>query len=114
MPPTSVGRNRRPMSARKRRLLIAPEARADLNGIRLYTQQQWGVDQRRRYGDRLRQAMRSLVDHPELGTPRDDLYPGCRGLVVGRHVIFYRIAETEIVVGRVLHQNQEPTGKVRP
>jgi hypothetical protein len=29
------------MPARKRRLVVTPEARADINGIRLYTQQRW-------------------------------------------------------------------------
>ncbi len=38
------------MSAPKRRLIITPDARADINGIRLYTQQRWGIEQRRRYG----------------------------------------------------------------
>jgi toxin ParE1/3/4 len=95
-------------------LIITPDARADINGIRLYTQQRWGIDQRRRYGARLRQAMRSLLDHPELGPARDDLYPGCRGLLVEQHVVFYRIADDQIVVGRVLHTSQDPAGKVTP
>lgn len=102
------------MSARKRRLTITPDARVDINDIRLYTQQRWGVDQRRRYGNRLMQEIRSLVDYPERGSSRDNLYPGCRSPRVQRHVAYYRITDDEIIVGRVLHEAQDPTGKVLP
>jgi plasmid stabilization system protein ParE len=57
--------------------------------------------------------MNLLRDTPDRGTPRDDVYPGCRGLVIEQHVVFYRDTEDEIVVGRVLHQSQQPIGKVR-
>ena len=58
--------------------------------------------------------MRALLDHPELGMPRDDLFRGCRGRTVERHVVYYRITDDEIIVGRVLHSGQDPSGKVTP
>ena len=102
------------MSARRRRLTVKPDAQVDIDDILLYTRKQWGVDQRRRYGTQLRQGMRSLVERPELGRTRDEVYSGCRSLVIERHVVYYRIAENEIIVGRVLHSSQDHTGKVTP
>jgi toxin ParE1/3/4 len=102
------------MSAHRRRLTIKPDAQVDIDDILLYTREHWGVDQRHRYGSQLRKAMRSLVNHPGLGRARDEVNPGCRSLLIERHVVYYRIAEDEIVVGRILHSSQDPTGKVRP
>lgn len=101
------------MSARSRlRLTIREVAKRDLNDILLYTRSRWGTDQRRRYGAQLRQAMRSLLDYPELGPPRDDLFHGCRNLLMEYHVVYYHIDGDEIIVGRVLHDSQNPVGKV--
>lgn len=102
------------MSARRRRLTVKPEAQADIDDIRLCTRERWGAEQRRRYGFHIKQAVRSLLDYPERGMSRDDLSPGCRSLVVERHVVFYRIAGEQIIVGRVLHGSQDPAGKVTP
>jgi toxin ParE1/3/4 len=103
------------MSARSRyRLTIRESAKRDIDDILLHTRTHWGVDQRRRYGSTLRRAIRTLVDYPELGSKRDDLFLGCRNLFVERHVIYYQIMGDEINVGRVLHISQNPEGKVTP
>lgn len=102
------------MSARRLRRTLKPRAQDDVRDALHDTRQQWGADQRRRYRDRLYGVMRQLLDFPELGQARDDLFPGCRGLRAKHHVIFYRIAEDEIVVGRVLHVRQDATGKGQP
>jgi plasmid stabilization system protein ParE len=103
------------MSARSRRYLTIREAaKRDIDDILLYTRRRWGIDQRRRQRAQLRQAMRSLLDYPELGPPRDDPFSGCRNLPLEHHVVFYHIAGNEIVVGRVLHSSQDPSGKVTP
>jgi toxin ParE1/3/4 len=103
------------MSARsRRRLTIREAAKRDIDDALLCTRTRWGIDQRRRYRARLYQAMRSLLDYPELGASRDDLFPGCRNLPVEHHVVFYHVVDDEIVVGRILHTSQDPTGKVRP
>jgi toxin ParE1/3/4 len=58
--------------------------------------------------------MRKLLDYPEMGPARDDLFPGCRSVRVEQHVVYYQVTATEIVVGRVLHFRQDATGKVTP
>ena len=76
------------MSARKRRLAVSIDARNDIQGTLLFTQQRWGAEQRRVFKAKLYAAMRSLLDYPELGRARDKYFPGCRGLAVEQHVIF--------------------------
>jgi toxin ParE1/3/4 len=79
-----------------------------------YTARQWGPRQRARYPAQLHHAMRPLLDFPERGWPRDEYFPGCRGLPVEQHVVFYRLTDDEVVVVRVLHGSQDAVGKVRP
>ena len=103
------------MSARRRRrLALSDDAAFDIEDVLLHTQERWGAEQRRRYRVRLFQAMRSLLDHPELGRLRDELFPGCRGLVVEQHVVYYRVDDDAIAIGRILHSSRDPTGKVTP
>jgi toxin ParE1/3/4 len=97
-----------------RKLHISPEARIDLRDIRRFTTQEWGARQLEIYTERLRQAIQRLIDCPELGHARDDLYPGCRAFAAEQHVIFYRITGNAIIIGRVLHGSQDPIGRVRP
>jgi len=91
---------------------VLDTAERDIDDIVLYSRTQWGTVQSRRYRNDLRRAMNALRTFPELGPTRDDIYPGCRILSVEQHNVFYRVADDEVVVGRVLHASQDPTGKV--
>ena len=44
-----------------------------------------------------------LALYPELGRPREDLFPKLRSFPASRYVIFYRITTDEIQVIRILH-----------
>jgi plasmid stabilization system protein ParE len=58
--------------------------------------------------------MRSLLVYPERGRQRDELYTACRSLPVEQHVVFYYLTDDAVVIDRVLHGSQDPTGKVAP
>jgi len=58
--------------------------------------------------------MANLIEFPELGQPRDDLFPGCRQRRVEQHVLFYPLTEEKVIVDRVLHVRQEAAGRVAP
>lgn len=42
-----------------------------------------------------------------MGSLREDLFPGCRCLPVGEHLLFYRVSDVEITISRVLHRRQD-------
>jgi toxin ParE1/3/4 len=108
-------RNRvRTPARRRRRLAITVAAKFDIDNILLYTQRQWGAGQRRRYRAQLYQGMRGLLDYPERGRPRDELYAGCRSVLVEHHVVYYYLTDDAIVIDRVLHGSEDTTGKVTP
>lgn len=92
-----------------RELVLTCAAEADLRGIWIFSWEIWGEHQADRYLDGLQAALMSCAEAPERGTPRDDIRPGSRSCLAGRHVIFYRYDEVQVVVQRVLHGAMDPS-----
>lgn len=64
--------------------------------------------QHAKYRRAIDQAFAVLRDHPQIGRPRDDLCPGCRGFPVEQHVIYYDQPDDHtIFVRRILHARQD-------
>lgn len=95
------------MSARKPKLILSPNARKDVSDALLYTQRQWGKPQRATYKALIDRTLREIIEFPESGRLRDDLGEGLRVRPAGSHVIYYRIADGEVIVSRILHGRQE-------
>ncbi len=84
------------------------KARSDLKGIWAYSFDQWGEDQADRYYDHLEKAMNQIARTPKVGKPREAIRPGLRGYHAGRHIIYYTIHATHILVLRVRHDRADP------
>lgn len=82
-------------------VLISPLAERDLLLIWDHISED-NLDAAGEVVDRLMVAIKRLGDNPHLGMRRDDLVPGVRGLVVGKHIIFYTVAD-DVNIARVLH-----------
>ena len=103
------------MSAPKPGVRLTRKADQDFEDILLFTRRTWGAQQKTTYRKAIGQALRRLGDHPDIGQPEDDLFPGCRGLLVEQHIVYYhQPASAEIVVVRIPHARQDAAGKVRP
>lgn len=55
-----------------------------------------------RFVDLLTEKCGLLAEAPEMGRRREELSPRLRSFPVGRYVIFYRIAERDIEVARII------------
>lgn len=84
-----------------RRILWDSQAVEDLEGIWAYIALD-DVEAADRFVDKIQERCQKLKDLPELGRSRPELAPGVRSLVIGNHVLYYKIA-AEIQVVRVLH-----------
>ena len=86
------------------RLIVAPEARQDLRGIRDYIARD-DPEAARRVVTRLRDMAWLLAGAPALGRRRPELGPELRSFVADRYVLFYRplAGATGIELARVLH-----------
>lgn len=101
------------MSARKVIVRLSREADQDLQDVLLYTRRTWDEAQYVRYRTAIIRTFRLLRDYPLSGQPRMDLFPGCRSVQVEQHVIYYhqpQVGDAEVL--RILHNRQDPTGKV--
>ena len=90
-----------------KKLRISAPAKADLTGIGDYTRRQWGAAQKQKYLDQIRDKFKALLETPGLGPPRDDISEGLRSCPVGKHLIFYRTTDAELLIIRVLHESMD-------
>ena len=87
--------------------LLRPEAVCDLEEIWNYTIRAWDAEQAESYLRLLNRGFEKLVNDPELGSSCDWLREGYRKLLVGRHVVFFRLRGEDIDIVRVLHQSMD-------
>jgi toxin ParE1/3/4 len=90
-----------------RRLQFTEIARADLKSIRRYSQRTWGTERTARYMAALSDVMKGLVAGSVSSRDRDDLRPGLRMTVSGRHCVFFEADSSGILVLRVLHDRMD-------
>ena len=85
---------------------LSPLARTDLEDIWRYTFKNWSLEQADRYHGTIMTAIRALADGSVSGS-RADVREGYFKLSAGSHILFYRIAETDLEIMRILHQRMD-------
>jgi toxin ParE1/3/4 len=86
---------------------LSPAALRDLEDIWLYTLEQWGSEQAHHYIDEITATFEKLANNPQQGTPCEGIRKGYRRGWVGRHTIYFCVAEYGIAVIRVLHARMD-------
>lgn len=80
-------------------------AKTDLKGIALFTQKEWGKEQRNIYVKQFDDAFRTLADTPLVGKSCDHIKTGYKKFPIGSHIIFYKDGDnSSIEVIRILHK----------
>ena len=87
-------------------------ARADLRTIRRHSRKEWGHQQASAYMYSLLAAADSLGNFPERGSVINPDHSSVRRVVSARHVIYYRVLETEIEILRVLHERMDTSSQL--
>jgi plasmid stabilization system protein ParE len=64
---------------------------------------QCGEAQAQRYIAALWSAMEEIKQSPDRWRVRNDIHPGCRARISGRHLIIYRSRAGTVEIGRILH-----------
>jgi len=86
---------------------LRPKAKSDLVDIADYTFDEWGAEQEELYLRMLQKAFQSLSDNPNSGRAIDEIVPGLRRLLAGRHIILYFVGERHVDIVRVLHHSMD-------
>ena len=96
-------------------LRVAPQAESDLDDIWYFLATESGsFEIADRFIDTITARLAVLASHPYVGRPRDhDLRPGIRTFPVGDYVIAYRVAESAVLILRVLRGSRDIEGLFR-
>ena len=86
---------------------VSKKARSDIRNIALYTQEQWGAVQRRKYLSSLDAKFRQLADMPLMAAERKGIDPPVRIHRHERHLIVYTITDSSILIIRVRHHSED-------
>jgi plasmid stabilization system protein ParE len=81
-------------------------AQDDWDDILFVSQARWGQDQARAYEQELVQAISHIAQFPEIGRSVDYIYPGCRCIGAGVHIMYYTLDRGAIIIHRILHERR--------
>lgn len=91
-----------------RRLVVTPEAKAQLNGLYEYLAQEASLDIATRYIDAVMARIAGLTDFPHRGTSRRDIRPGLRTVPFRRRLtIAYAVTPKEVRIIGIAGTGQE-------
>lgn len=85
--------------------VLSERAKSDLVDIWRYTLENWSEEQAIRYYNKLMDGCEHIASAPDTaGRGYEEVRPGLRGMLCGKHIIFYRIISKEKVrIVRILH-----------
>lgn len=87
---------------------LSSEAQLDVQRIRRFSIQQWGVAQTDNYLKTLKGSFALLADNPKLGVHRPDVKEGVHSFPCQSHIIYYVAKEKKIIIFAVLHKHMSP------
>lgn len=91
---------------------LTSKAKSDLRQIAIFTEKQWGRDQRNLYLKQIDDAFHLLADTPLAGKDCGYIKEGYRKFPQGSHVIFYKDGSTsKVEIIRILHKQMDVASK---
>jgi len=92
---------------------LTNKAVEDLSGIWEYTYEVWSESQADKYYELLTNSFQEIVQNPGIGKKYDEIDKVILGLRVGKHIVFYRVAQSnDIEILRILHQRMDLKNKM--
>ncbi len=86
--------------------ILTKKAVSDLSDIWNYTFNHWTEKQADEYYRMLIEHFKLIADNPDIGKKYDVVRKELRGLIAGKHIIFYKkssLSDVNIEIIRILH-----------
>ena len=93
---------------------LSKKADHDLLQIVRVSVREWGLERAERYVLDLHQTFERLAVFSDMGRRIDAIRPVLLQFESGSHVVFYRKAETGVLIMRVLHERTNFISRLRP
>lgn len=94
-------------------ITIRQSAYEDLEAIWEYTRKTWSIEQADKYYTEITDAFESLRNNPKIGKSANHIRKGYNSLKINKHLIFYKVCETEIDIIRILHAQMDIPNQLR-
>lgn len=92
---------------------LTNKAIEDLNGIWIYTFENWSEEQADFYYQMLLDTCQDIADNQNVGKNYEEIIPAIFGLKANRHIIFYRkIDDEKIEITRILHERMDLKNRI--
>lgn len=92
---------------------LTNKAVQDLNGIWIYTFENWSEKQADKYYQMLLNTCQEVADNQSLGKNYEEIATGLHGFKTNRHIIFYRRIEVDrIEITRILHERMDLKNRI--
>ena len=93
---------------------LTNKATKDLGRIWNYTVDTWSENQADQYYRMLLNSCQDIADGKVNGKPYEGIYSGLLGIKAGKHIIFYRqINEDLVEIARFLHERMDIKRRIR-
>ena len=93
--------------------VLTNKAVADLSDIWNYTFNVWSESQADKYYQMLIDTFQRIAENPEIGKNYEKITNQLFGLKTGRHIIFYRKTENDLVeIIRILHEEMDIKNRI--
>ena len=86
---------------------VSTKAKQDLFDIGIFTQNKFGIKQRRLYLNAIAEKFTLLVNKHDIWVDRFNLRKGYYSILIQKHIVFYKKYKNGIRIIRVLHQSME-------
>jgi toxin ParE1/3/4 len=88
------------------KFILSPSATRDLERLSQYFLES-NIDAGERLFKALNQRFYNLTQFPNIGKPYPYLLPNIRGLLVDKHIIFYRVTPVQVEIIRIVDGRQD-------
>jgi len=93
---------------------LTKKAAADLALIWNYTFDTWSENQADQYYYMLLDSCQEIADRRVSGKQYEGIYTGLLGIKAGKHIIFYRQINNDVVeIARILHERMDLKKRIR-
>lgn len=91
----------------RRDLRFTADSRRDLRSIVRYIENRWGERRRDKVAEQIRESLQRLAEFPDLGRARPEIGSELRSLSLQDYVIYYRVADADILILRIMHSKRD-------